>query len=203
MYFFRRFLKPRLSDLMGTVYKERRVLRDEKKNTPAIQVFRHRELAQKIAGLTEDIEELKNEKVLLLNQFNCTDDHGMDEIKQHIAAMEFPLETLDQQGEKYTAELDAALAQYSKLQQQAADMDAMELDTVRHAVRLSKERETAQRLQAAHGKKFDSGTLAQSRKDVAKMLDEPTEPVSIRQTIQQLQGQQHRGSHKKEHSQER
>ena len=38
--------------------KERRVLLDEKKNTPAIQVFRHRELAQKIAGLTEDIEEL-------------------------------------------------------------------------------------------------------------------------------------------------
>ena len=82
-------------------------------------------------------------------------------------------------------------------------MSTIELDTARHAIRTDKEREIAQRLQAAHGKKFDSGTLAQSRKDVAAMLDESTEPVSIRQTIQQLQGQQNRENHKKEHSQER
>ena len=183
--------------------KERRVLLNEKKNTPAIQIFRHRELAQKIAGLTEDIEELKSEKALLLNQLNCTDDHGMNEIKQYITSMESSLETLNQQEKKYTVELDTALTQYTELQQQAADMDAVELDTARHAIRSSKERETVQRLQAAHGKKFDSGALAQSRKDVAKILDEPVESVSIRQTIQQLQGQQHRESHKKEHSQER
>ena len=35
------------------------------------------------------------------------------------------------------------------------------------------------------------------------MLGEPVELVSIRQTLQQLQGQQNRESHKKEHSQER
>ena len=183
--------------------KERRVLLDEKKNTPAIQVFRHRELTQKIAGLTEEIEKLKIAKVLLLNQFNCADDHGMDKIKQHIASMESSLETLNQQKEKYIAELDTALAQYSELQQQAADMDAMELDTARHAIRPDKEYEMVQRLQAAYGKKFDSKTLAQSRKNVAAMLDESAEPVSIRQTIQQLQGQENRESHKKEHSQER
>ena len=183
--------------------KERRVLLDEKKNTTAIQVFRHRELAQKIATLTEDIEELKSEKALLLNQLNCTDDHGMGEIKQHVASMESSLETLNRKEKKYTAELDAALAQYAELQQQAADMDAMELDTARHAIRPGKERETAQRLQAAHGKKFASGTLAQSQKDVAKMLDEPAESVSIRQTIQQFHGQQGRQRHEGEHSQER
>ena len=183
--------------------KERRVLLDEKKNTPAIQVFWHRELAQKIAGLTEDIEELKNEKALLLNQLNCADDYGMDKIKQHIASMESSLETLNQQEEKYTAELDAALAQYTELQQQAADMDVMELDTARHAIRPNKERETAQRLQAAYGKKFDSGKLVQSRKDVAEILDESAEPVSIHQTLQQFQGQQNGQHHKKEHSQER
>ena len=70
-------------------------------------------MAKKIAGLTEDIEELKSEKALLLNQLNCTDDHGMGEIKQHIASMESSLDTLNQQEKKYTAELDAALAQYT------------------------------------------------------------------------------------------
>ena len=105
--------------------KERRVLLDEKKSTPVIHVLRHRELARKIAGLTEDIEELKSEKALLLNHFNCADDHGMGEIKQHIAAMESSLKTLNQHENKYTAELDAALAQYTELQQQAGDMEVM------------------------------------------------------------------------------
>ena len=183
--------------------RERRGLLEEKKTVSALQVFRHRELAQKIATLTEDIDELKSEKALLLNQLNCADNHGMDKIKQHIASMESSLETLNQQEKKYTVELDVALAQYTELQQQASDMDTIELDTARHAIRTDKEREIAQRLQAAHGKKFDSGTLAQSRKDVAKMLDEPAESISIRQTIQQLQGQQGRQRHEKEHSQER
>ena len=38
--------------------------------------------------------------------------------------MENSLNKLDQQGKKYVAELEAALAQYTELQQQAADMDA-------------------------------------------------------------------------------
>lgn len=183
--------------------KERRGLLGEKKNTPAIHVLRHRELAQKIAGLTGYIEELKNEKALLLNQFNCAADHGMDEIKQHITSMESSLEMLNQQEEKCTAELDAALAQYAELQQQAADMDARELDVARQAIRTDKELEAAQRLQATYGKKFDHGMLAQSRNDVAEMLDEPAEPVSIRQTLQQLRGRHNRKSHEKKRIQER
>ncbi len=176
---------------------------DEKKATPALQVFRHRDLAQKIAALTEDIEELKNEKALLLKQLNCADNHGMDKIKQHIASMESSIETLNQQEEKYTVELEAALAQYTELQQQAVDMDTMELESARRIIRPDKERETAQLLQATYGKKFDSRTLAQSRMDVAEMLNETAEPASIRQKLQQLQVQQNRQSHEKERDQER
>ena len=127
----------------------------------------------------------------------------MDKIKQHIASMESSLETLNQQEEKYTAELHTALAQYTELQQQAADMYAMELDAARYAIRPDKEYETLQRLQAAYGKKFDSGTLAQSRMDVAEMLNETAEPVSIRQNLQQLQVHQTKQSYEKERGQER
>ena len=183
--------------------RECRTLLDEKKAIPAIQIFRYRELAQKIAGLTEDIEDLTSEKVLLLNQFNCVDDHGMAEIKKRIVSMESSLEKLDQQEMKYTDELEAALAQYTELQQQAADMDVLELDTTCHAIRPDKEWETVQRLQATYGKKFDSRTLAQSRMDVAEMLNETAEPVSIRQNLQQLQVHQTKQSYEKERGQER
>ncbi|NCE75544.1 mobilization protein [Anaerotruncus sp. X29] len=184
--------------------RERRILLDEKKATSALQVFRHRDLAQKIAALTEDIEELKSEKALLLNQFNCVNDYGMAEIKKRIVSMESSLEKLDQQEVKYTDELEVALAQYTELQQQSADMDTIELDTARHAIRPDKEYETLQRLQAAYGKKFDSGTLAQSRMDVAEMLNETAEPVSIRlMNLQQLQVHQTKQSYEKERGQER
>ena len=183
--------------------RERRGLLEEKKTIPAIRVLRHWELAQKIATLTENIEELKSEKALLLNQFNCAEDQGMAEVKQHITSMENSLKKLDQQETTYAGELEAALTQYIELQQQAADMDAMELDTVRHAIRSGKERETAQRLQAAYGKKFDSGMLVQSRMDAAEMVGETTEPVSIRQSLKPLPGQQNSQSHKIEHSRER
>ena len=82
-------------------------------------------------------------------------------------------------------------------------MDALELDTACHAIRSDKERETVQRLQTAYGKEFDAGMLAQSRKNIAKMLDEPAVSVSIRQKLQQLQGQQSRQNHEKERNQER
>ena len=183
--------------------RERRILLDEKKAVPAIQVFRHRELTQKIAGLTEDIEELKNEKALLLNQFNCADDHGMAKVKKRVASMESSLETLNQQETKCSGELGAALAEFSELRQQAFDFDDAELAEARRTIRPDKEHEAIQQLQAAYGKKFDSRTLAQSQMDVAEMLDETVEPVSIRQKLQQLQRQQNRQNHGKERGQER
>jgi len=117
--------------------------------------------------------------------------------------MENSLNKLDQQGKKYVAELEAALAQYTELQQQAADMDAIELDTACHSIRPNMEHKTVQRLQAAFGVKFDSRTLAQSRRDVVEMLDKSSEPVSIRRTIQQLQGQQNKQNYEKGYIQER
>ena len=191
-----------VNQLKGKI-RERRILLEEKKTIPAIQVFQHRELAKKIAGLTEDIEELKSEKALLLNQFNCEDDHGIPEIRQYVSSMESSLEKLDRQERKYTTELDVALEQYAELQQRSADMDTIELNTARHAIRPDKEYETLQRLQATYGKKFNPGMLAQSRIDVAEILDEVTEPISILRKLQQLQGQQNRQIHEKERSQER
>ena len=166
-------------------------------------MFRHRELAQKIAALTEDIEELTSEKTMLLSLFDCADDRGMAEVKQRIASMESSLEKLNQGEKKYTAELDDALTQYAEWQHQATDIDTMELNMARQAIQPNRDCETVQQLQAAYGKRFDSGMLAQSRKDVAKMLDEAAEPVSVRQNLHRLYEHQDRRHHTKENGQDR
>ena len=183
--------------------RERRILVGEKKTIPAIYMFRHRELAQKIAGLTEDIEELKSEKALLLNQLDCVDDHCMTAVKQRVTSMESSLKKLDQQETKYTDELNAALVQYGELQQWATDIDTIELDAARQAIRPNKEYEMLQRLQNIYGKRFESKILIQSRKDIADLLDEPSAPVSIRQKLQQSYEHKNRQHHVKEHGQDR
>ena len=53
----------------------------------------------------------------------------MAEVKQHIASMENSLNKLDQQETKYASELEAALAQYTELQQETIAMDSTDLDT--------------------------------------------------------------------------
>ena len=137
-------------------------------------------------GFNPMIQTLKSEKTLLLNQLACADNHGITEVKQRVVSMESSLDNLDQQEGKYTAELDAALAQYTELQRQAVDMDTMELDTARQAIRPDKEHEVMQQLRNTYGKRFDSRMLAQSRKDIADRLDESTASVSIRQNLLQL-----------------
>ena len=183
--------------------RERRTLLDKKKAIPALQILQHRELAQKITALTEDIEELKSEKTLLLHQLDCTDDHGMVEVKRRATSMESSLEKLDQQETKYTDELEMALAQYAELQQQVTDMDATELDVARQAIRPDKECETLRQLRATYGQRFDSKMLMQSRKDIADLLGETSEPVSIHQKLQQPYAQKDKRHHTKKHSQER
>ena len=186
-----------VNQLKGKIH-ERRALLEEKKAVPAIQVFKHCALAQKITALTEDIEELKSEKTLLLNQFDCVDDHGMERVKKRIASME----KLNQQATKYADELDSALRQYAELQQQAADMDAVKLDTGRQVIPPDKEQQAVQQLRAVYGKRFDSQIMAQSRKDVAALLDENIAPVS-RQKVQQSFEQQREQHHTKKQTQER
>ena len=127
----------------------------------------------------------------------------MAEVKQRVASMESSLEKLDHQETKYTDEFEAALAQYDELQQQATDMDAMELDTTRQAIRPDKEHEVVQQLRDTYGKRFEPRILTQSQKDIADLLGEISEPVSIHQKLKQSYKQPDKQHHTKEHNQER
>ncbi len=184
-------------------HRERKALLKEKSALPMLQVLRHRELARKIAAVTEDIEELNNEKALLLHQFGHTEAQGMETVKQRVVSMEASLEKLDQQEEKYGDKLDTTLAQFDDLRRQAEGADIAELQVARQSIRPEKEQSAAKYIQAAHGKRFDSRTLAQSLKDVAGLLGETVEPVSIRKKLQQTVEQQNNQRRVKRKDQER
>ena len=170
------------------VTKERRALLDEKKATPHFRVIRHHELARGIAKLTEDLEELKNERTILLSQYADTDGTlgtGVQAVRNRISFLEATLQKVERRESKYTAELEVALAQYRELQEQAKDMDADALETVRQAVRPDMEREAYRQAREVYGKRYDSGLMKRSRRDIAAMLGEQERKTSVWEQLQQ------------------
>ena len=184
---------PKLERYMGLVWqfkektKERKNLLAEKKETPFYQIPKLRDLARSIAELTEELEELKTEKEMLLRSLDCADDTGISSIKKDIAAMESALKKLEAQEAKYSAELDAALKEYSELKKQASEFDAGELMEARLSIRGEKERSAVTRVQDTYGEKYDSLMMFDSKRDVANLLHEEAETRSVRERLRQKQ----------------
>ena len=138
--------KPELERYTGLVQqikaksKERKTLVAEKKELPIYHVKRHKALAVRIAELTEDLEELRFEKALLLQKFEYAEDAGAEAFRKDIATMEAGLKKLETQEQKYSAELDKALTEYAELKAQAADFDPVELYKARQVIRPAQER---------------------------------------------------------------
>ena len=121
----------------GQIQKRKLCL--QKGNTVSSDIKLH-DLTRRITELTEELEELKTEKELLLRSLDCVDDAGISAVKKEIATMEGALQKLSEQEAKYSAELDEALKQYTELKEQAVGMDAAELMDARLAIREEKER---------------------------------------------------------------
>lgn len=135
--------------------KERKVLLAEKKETPFYQIPKLHDLTRHITELTEELEELKTEKVMLLRSLDCSDDAGVSAVKKEIATLEGAIQKLSEQEAKYSAKLNEALKQYAELKEQTARMDAAELMDARLAVREEKERSAVDRVRTAYGEKYD------------------------------------------------
>ena len=134
--------------------KERKALLTEKKTLPARKIFKHKELASKIAELTEDLEELRSEKALLLKQLDYAEDAGAETFHKDIAVLESNLQKLGEQEQKYSAELETTLHEYDEVKSQAADLDPVELYEARQAIRSKYEAAANEKLEQVFGEKY-------------------------------------------------
>lgn len=175
--------------------RERKALLAEKKKLPIWNIPRSRELSSRIAELTELLEELRSEKAIMLQYLQCTDDNSVSDVKKDIAATETELKKLDEQEEKYAAELDAALKQYADLKEQAVEHDPVELYDARQAIRHEKEQNVINRVQRTYGDKYNPLAMFDSKREVSGLLHE----YADEQAVRDLKRKQHK--YQKEHSQ--
>ena len=192
--------KPELERYTGLVQqikeksKERKTLVDEKKELPIYHVKRHKALAVRIAGLTEDLEELRSEKMLLLQKFEYAEDAGAEEFRKDIATMEAGLKKLEAQEQKYATELDKALAEYAELKAQAAELDPVELYAARQAIRPVQEKAAEQQLEDSIHEKPSLIMLLSAKQETSRLLKEDTEERQVRQMVMQRQAAQQKRS---------
>lgn len=129
-----------LADKIKAKSKEHKTLLTEKKAMPVIHVLKHRELSSRIAELTEDLEELRTEKAMLLRRLQYPENATADMLRREIRTFEDGLKKLEASETKYATELDSALKQYAELQEQAAEFDPIELHDARLTIRSEQER---------------------------------------------------------------
>ena len=161
---------------------------------PVYHVKRHKALAVRIAKLTEDLEELCSEKMLLLQKFEYAEDAGAEAFRKDIATMEAGLKKLEAQEQKYSAELDKVLAEYAELKAQAADIDPVKLYEARRGIREETERTAIDRLQSVYGERCTPMMLLGSKRDMANLLNEEVEERESMQQKQKMQKKKGRGS---------
>ena len=181
--------KPELERYTGLVQqikeksKERKTLVAEKKALPIYHVKRHKALAVRIAELTEDLEELRSEKALLVQKFEYAEDAGAEEFRKDIATMEAGLKKLEAQEQRYSAELDKALAEYAELKAQASDFDSVELYQARQVLRPAQEKAAERQLEETLQKKPSLIMLLSAKQEVSRLLGEDTEERQARQMV--------------------
>ena len=177
--------------------KERKALVAEKKELPIYHVKRHKALAVCITELTEDLEELRSGKALLLQKFEYAEDAGAEAFRKDIAIMEAGLKKLEAQEQKHSAELDKALDEYAELKAQAADFDPVELYEARQGIRPAQEKAAEQQLEDALQKKPSFSLLLNAKQETSRLLGEDTEERQARQLIIHRNQEQHRNSFSK------
>lgn len=183
--------------------RERKTVKAEKKALPAWQVFKHKELAAKIAELTEDLEELRSEKALLLQQFEYSEAAGAETFRKDIAVLESNLQKLDEQEQKYSAEVDAALHKYAEAKAQAADLDPVELYEARQSIRPEYEATANEKLEQVFGSKYSPLRWMDAKQAQTRLTNDSAEEYAVRQLAKQRHKPMSQPNRKRRPEQER
>lgn len=183
--------------------RERKTVKAEKESLPAWQVFKHKELGAKIAELTEDLEELRSEKALLLQQFEYAEGAGTETFRKDIAVLESNLQKLDEQEQKYSAALDAALHEYAEVKSQAAGLDPVELYEARQAIRLGQEAAANEKLEQVFGSKYSLLRWMDAKQAQIRLTNDSLEEYAARQQAKQKYKSISQPVRKRNHEQER
>ena len=163
---------------------ERKALIKEKQSISVIMILKHREFAKRISELTEELEELQTEKKIILNNLYCTETYTIENVKSYVAALEKKLDVISKQEQKYSEEIEKAVAEYKEMKESATDFDPAELREEQLKLRYDKEVQSSQIIRS-NGKELVTSRFNYSIRDVNYFLGEKNDSRSVLQRLSQ------------------
>lgn len=187
---FDRYTK--VTEKIRRILKERKHLLGEKKALPPFRIAENRRISQKLAELTEDYEELKSEKEMLISRFFKNNDKEMAGVRRWIENTEAQLDKAEAADQRFTDELNNALAEYHTVMNEAQNVDPNELMEAQLMIRQDKEDQAVRKLQDSYGAKYDPSLMREAKATVAKTLHEDTEGETERSVLKRLHNNQNK-----------
>ena len=143
----------------------------------------HSELDFWIARVSEEINDLRNEKKMLLKRLNCTKASDISSLKKWIEETKEALPLMKQQEEKYIVDFEAEKQEFFDVRNQYVtdDIDYMELIDTRLAYRDVFEKEFKRELKESNPQDYDTWSAQMTLRHIDSHLEEdlPYERKSI------------------------
>ena len=184
--------------------QERKTAKEEKENLSPLALIHHRQLAQRITTLTEELEELHSERAALLNMLRYPENTKPMAMKKDITDFETELKRIAEQEQKYRAELTKALADYAAIKQRSKPLDRIELYRTRLALRPGYENAAIDGLRKMLGGDFSVWNFRDAVAAADNTLGERAEENEVKKFLQGKDRQQKPEQKRiKHHEQER
>ena len=148
-----------------TKAKERKTLQAEKKALGPLHIKRHLELASSIAGLTEEVEELRSEKNRILARAKCDDDEGMKAFSAKLDQAKRDYNALIERKTALTAERQDGITQYEDVYEHIQPGDEDTVKAERQRIRTEAESRISETVSEIYGDCFDPQLLSDATKE--------------------------------------
>jgi hypothetical protein len=171
--------------------KELKKLKSEKKSLHPIHILQHNDLSKRITTLTEDIEELKNRKNLLLVNMRCNNDNQVAQVEKRIIDNTEVIGHLTERNIHLNEEKETEKSHYKEVSDNIApeDVDAVQLERIN--IRNDTENTTIKLLQETYGDKYSYKDFRIAAADVRDELGEkPLPRRSIRKALKKNKAEQ-------------
>lgn len=157
---------------------ERKNMLAEKKACGILHPIRLHQLSGQIAALTEEIEELRDKKSMLLASLNRHSDSEAHNIKKRLEIVEQNLTKLTEQHEKLTAMRDESVAEFEAAHAEICPEDIDSVKNIRIDIRREHTRTLSAKLRETFGSDYDYRAMMSAERKADTVIGETTDSIS-------------------------
>ena len=168
---------------------ERKSLQSEKRSLTPVHIIRHNKLSSRIAELTEDIEELKNKKNIVLREMYCENDKQVTNIEQLRSKNSDMLSQIDKRNVDLTEQKKNTAEEFEEVRNGIPAEDVNAIQEERLAARDEVMSDIRSSLQKMYGRKYSYDEIRAAEDAVSKTINRET--ILSKKSLHEILRQNH------------